>query len=138
MYGPAIAGEIDTGHETMSVQEATSQSVPQVGTVSRAIGNGAEDPAAAKERVDDNPGRKSRAQAINVQNLPGGGSSSRARLNFDPEKHRVFVEIVDPETGDVITRFPPEQIAANIDKILEQADQGTNPEDAGLIVDQKV
>jgi len=66
------------------------------------------------------------------------GQRSRARLSFDPEAHRVFVEIIDPKTGDVITRFPPEQIATHIDEVLEQTGQQTNLQDAGLIVDRSV
>ena len=31
-----------------------------------------------------------------------------ARLSYDLEKHRVYVEILDPKTGDVIQRLPPE------------------------------
>ncbi len=122
----------------MLVQEATSQTAPRGGTDYRALGSGAETPAAAKERTEKTDAQRSRPQETSVQTPPQTETSSRARLNFDPDKHRVFVEIVDPDTGDVISRFPPEQIANHIDKVLEQTDQETNLEDAGLIFDQKV
>lgn len=34
----------------------------------------------------------------------------QARLNYDPFDAEVFIEIIDPETGDVIRRFPAESL----------------------------
>lgn len=34
-----------------------------------------------------------------------------ARLNYDPQTRDVFLEILDPETGDVLRRLPAEQAA---------------------------
>ena len=130
----------------MLVQEATAQTAaqigaPPIGTGSRLSGaprGAAEVPPVAKVRDERSDEKKSRGQEIEIQNQFGGEKTSRARLSFDPDKHRVFVEIVDPKTGDVITRFPPEQITNHIDSVLEQTDRATNLEDAGLIVDQSV
>lgn len=35
----------------------------------------------------------------------------QARLNYDPLESDVFLEILDPETGEVIRRFPAEKAA---------------------------
>lgn len=38
-------------------------------------------------------------------------SSFKARLNYDRERAEVYVEILDPQTGDVIQTLPPDQAA---------------------------
>ena len=35
----------------------------------------------------------------------------QARLNYDPLERDVFLEILDPETGEVLRRFPAEKAA---------------------------
>jgi len=40
--------------------------------------------------------------------------SAHARLNYDEDKKEVFVEILDPQTGDVLQRFPAEELPDNI------------------------
>lgn len=37
--------------------------------------------------------------------------SFQARLNYDPVEADVFIEILDPETGEVLRRLPAEQAA---------------------------
>ena len=37
----------------------------------------------------------------------------QARLNYDPIEAEVFLEILDPETGEVLRRFPAEKISEN-------------------------
>lgn len=39
------------------------------------------------------------------------GRIFQARLSYDPENAEVFIEILDPTTGDVIRRFPAEEAA---------------------------
>ena len=39
------------------------------------------------------------------------GRIFQARLSYDPENAEVFVEILDPTTGDVIRRLPAEKAA---------------------------
>lgn len=39
------------------------------------------------------------------------GRIFQARLSYDPESAEVFIEILDPTTGDVIRRFPAEEAA---------------------------
>lgn len=38
-------------------------------------------------------------------------ASFKARLNYDRERAEVYVEILDPQTGDVIQTLPPDQAA---------------------------
>lgn len=40
--------------------------------------------------------------------------SAHARLNYDEETKEVFVEILDPQTGDVLQRFPAEELPERI------------------------
>lgn len=47
-------------------------------------------------------------------------SSSRSRLAYDEDLGRVFVEIVDRDSGEVIDRFPPEELVRHIDGLIEQ------------------
>ena len=65
-------------------------------------------------------------------------SNSRSRLAYDSELSRVFVEIVDPESGEVVHRFPPEQIVRHI-AALTDPPSPTNPkESTGLVFDEVV
>jgi hypothetical protein len=41
-----------------------------------------------------------------------------ARLNYDPFEADVFIEILDPQTGDVLRRFPAE--SADKDSLLRR------------------
>jgi uncharacterized FlaG/YvyC family protein len=92
-----------------------------------------------EHRKEPEAGARARARAGESESLAAEAErGSRARLSLDTEAHRVYVEIIDPETGDVISRFPPEQIATHIDEVLEQTGQQTNLQDAGLIVDRSV
>ena len=36
--------------------------------------------------------------------------SAHARLNYDEETKEVFIEILDPQTGEVLQRFPAEEL----------------------------
>ncbi len=40
-----------------------------------------------------------------------------ARLSYDWERHRVIVEILDPQTGDVLQRLPPESAVERLQQI---------------------
>jgi hypothetical protein len=44
-------------------------------------------------------------------------SAVQARLNYDRDKGFVFVEILDPNTGDVIQRIPAESAADRIHEL---------------------
>lgn len=64
--------------------------------------------------------------------------SSRSRLAYDRELSRVFVEIVDPESGEVVDRFPPEELVKHMQSMTEQDFSSSSPEGAGLLFDRVV
>ena len=39
---------------------------------------------------------------------------AHARLNYDEDTKEVFIEILDPQTGDVLQRFPAEELPEQI------------------------
>lgn len=55
--------------------------------------------------------------------------SPRARLTYDPQEATVYVEILNPRTGDVIQRLPPERATG---AVLRATDRTT-----GAVVDAK-
>ena len=63
---------------------------------------------------------------------------SRARLAFDDELSRVFVEIVDRSSGEVIHRYPPEEIVRHIDALIKQQHLPAGQGNTGFLVDQSV
>ncbi len=63
---------------------------------------------------------------------------SRARLAFDDELSRVFVEIVDRSSGEVIHRYPPENIVRHIDALIKQQHLPAGQGNTGFLVDQSV
>jgi hypothetical protein len=65
-----------------------------------------------------------------------GLGSARARLAYDSELSRVFVEILDPRTGDVVSRIPPEQLAEHLASVVDRADLLAGQPRAGQIVDE--
>ncbi|MFT5181077.1 MAG: putative FlaG/YvyC family protein [Alphaproteobacteria bacterium] len=52
-----------------------------------------------------------RSQAERVE-LPSRAYS--ARLNYDQDSEEVIIEILDPQTGDVLQRFPAEKLPDDI------------------------
>lgn len=88
------------------------------------------EPVVRKERVESDQKAEQSAQS------PQAARSSRSRLTYDQELSRVFVEIVDPNSGEVIQRFPPEALTKHIDSIVAAADG--EAEDLGLVLDQIV
>lgn len=75
-----------------------------------------------------------------VESTVGSGpnSSSRSRLTYDDELSRVFVEIVDPGSGEVLSRFPPEQLIRHIDSLIEQELVPESQKNTGFLVDRSV
>ena len=45
----------------------------------------------------------------------------QARLNYDNEAEEVVVEILDPQTGDVLQRLPPEELPDDIRALVSDA-----------------
>ena len=64
--------------------------------------------------------------------------SSRSRLAYDKELARVFVEIVDPDSGEVIDRFPPEELVRHMKNLIEQDHLPSGQDGTGLLFDHVV
>lgn len=59
-----------------------------------------------------------------------GAGGTHARLSYDFEDADVYIEILNPRTGDVIRRLPPEDAAPLISDITNAA--------PGAVIDGKV
>ena len=78
------------------------------------------------------------AAAKRSQPTPVAVQSSRSRLAYDKELARVFVEIVDPESGEVVDRFPPEELVRHMKSLIEQHHLPNGQGDTGLLLDRFV
>ena len=58
-----------------------------------------------------------KGEALQAQALVATLGEERARLAYDEDLGRMFVEILDPQTGDVITRFPPERLVEQLSNL---------------------
>ena len=121
----------------MLVQQTASQ-VQTDGRPAIAQAAIAERLTAPRAEARSEPAKEAEKSVFSREDRLANENASRARLSLDPDHRRVVVEIIDPETGDVITRFPPEQITDHIDQVLEQTNNQTNLEESGLILDQTV
>ncbi len=86
-------------------------------------------------RPDEAPQRGRRAD--NDAPIPGE-PKSRSRLAFDKELNRVFIEIVDLSSGEVVHRYPPEEIVRHIDALIKQQHLPAGQGNTGFLVDQSV
>ena len=59
-----------------------------------------------------------RSQAQRVE-LPS--RAFQARLNYDQDAKEVVIEILDPQTGEVLTRLPAEQLPDDIRALISDA-----------------
>ncbi|MDJ0607573.1 MAG: flagellar protein FlaG [Kiloniellales bacterium] len=89
-------------------------------------------------RVREAPARPATAEQVapSTAGRPSAGASSQSRLAFDQELSRVFVEIVDSDSGEVVQRFPPEQIVRYFAEISDAAAEPIDTERTGLVLDQ--
>jgi uncharacterized FlaG/YvyC family protein len=99
----------------------------------------------AEDRRQDVLGRQSED---GLQDQPARGNSTdagvgalsrRTTLNFDSEQNRVFLEVIDGETDEVIQRIPSEKFLEFVSAVLEPP-QGGDSEAASETapVDQSV
>lgn len=63
---------------------------------------------------------------------------SRSRLTFDDELSRTFIDVVDENSGEVISRFPPEKIVRHIQKLIEDGKIPGGAGETGVLVDRVV
>ena len=66
----------------------------------------------------------------------GQESSARSRLTYDDELRRVVLEIVDTDSGEVVSRFPPEQLVRHIASLIDQELVPESQGATGFLVDQ--
>ena len=74
-----------------------------------------------------------RADAVSAADI-----SSRSRLAYDRELARVFVEIVGRRSGEVVHRYPPEEIVRHISALIEQQHLPAGQGDTGFLVGRSV
>jgi len=61
-------------------------------------------------------------EALQARALVAAFGEERARLAYDNKLSRVFVELLDPRTGEVITRFPPERLVEQLNRLANDDD----------------
>ena len=107
---------------------------------SSVVQSGAEPvPRPAVARVESAASQDKEPQPERAANsdLPAPGEpKSRSRLAFDEELSRVFIEIVDRSSGEVVHRYPPEEIVRHIDALIEQQHLRAGQGETGFLVDQ--
>jgi uncharacterized FlaG/YvyC family protein len=111
----------------MLVQAAGVEQTPQTATV---------------ERHNDAPRARSDARSSSTPAASSGSSArgesaqrpSQYRLFYDNEFSRVFVQVVDRESGEEIFRFPPEELVRFIDNSISPVPQ----QSSGLFLDRVV
>ncbi len=58
-----------------------------------------------------------RAATPPATRLPAKAAGDTARLTYDQERGRVYVEILDPQTGEVLQRLPPESAVERLQEL---------------------
>lgn len=80
-----------------------------------------------------------RAQPRSRPDIPDPtADTARSRLAYDKELSRTFIEVVDLDSGEVVDRFPPEEIVRHVDALLEQAEAARAAKRAGLVLDRLI
>jgi hypothetical protein len=97
----------------------------------------AEEPRAKLEGVSTRPEERV-AASKRSEPAPAMAQSSRSRLAYDQELARVFVEIVDPDSGEVVERFPPEELVKHMQSLIEQEQSSSAQDGHGLLLDRVV
>lgn len=95
-------------------------SLDAIGISAKAGAPRGEDPPVVRvqEPEKEKPVEKKSEEAVDrPQAKPAATPPARnvhARLNYDDESEEVIVEILDPQTGDVIQRFPAEELPDDV------------------------
>ena len=105
--------------EVTSVSRVVSLDQPNRPASARASAR--ERPPDAASAADETK-RASANEPADRKDRPAPGASAvqnttSARLSYDFESEDVFIEILNPRTGDVIKRLPPEDAAAEINTL---------------------
>ncbi len=99
------------------------------------------EPASAAPRPAEPSAEKVRAERVEPVRRTASEAparSSRSRLAYDEELARVFVEIVDRESGEVLARYPPEQLVRHIKNLVDREHLAHGQDRAGLLLDRAV
>ncbi len=67
--------------------------------------------AFAERKTEDNDNKREPVDVRAVRLVETEGNIFQARLSYDAFEADVFVEILDPTTGDVVRRLPAERVA---------------------------
>lgn len=97
-------------------------------------------PSPAPQRASERETVRAADAAERTGQTPTAESNrnSRSRLAYDSELSRVFVEIVDPKSGEVVHRFPPEQIVRHMAAITDAPSPTEQSANIGLVFDEVV
>lgn len=118
----------------MLVQAAGVEQTPQTATAERHND-------APRAQSDARSSSTSEARSSSKPAAANGGAHSESiqrpsqyRLFYDNEFSRVFVQVVDRESGEEIFRFPPEELVRFIDNSITPVPQ----QSSGLFLDRVV
>ena len=121
---------------------ALAAAAPSAGTVQGTPGTVVTPPADSAEsrpdRRDDRLGRNTsdRREEPSRATAEDRPTNRRTTLNFDVEQNRVFLEVVDTATDEVVERIPSEVLVEFIARAL--ADDADRADGSGRTVDQSV
>ena len=119
----------------MLVQAAGVEPTPQTATAERH-----NDAPRARSDARDSSAPAAASSSSAPASASGGAHSestqrpSQYRLFYDNEFSRVFVQVVDRESGEEIFRFPPEELVRFIDNSITPVPQ----QSSGLFLDRVV
>ena len=87
-------------------------------------------PAAVKAGATDEPknGDKKTARlikSVEILNDNAEANERQIRFAFYKDTHRIFVEVVDKETNQVVVTYPPEQILQMAEALQQQSKDRT-------------
>ncbi len=92
--------------------------LPATDIASEAVANAtARTESRARAGADNSVDAPSTRAAPRTARLPAKATGDTARLTYDQERGRVYVEILDPQTGEVLQRLPPESAVERLQEL---------------------
>ncbi len=65
-------------------------------------------------------------------------TNRRTQLGFNSELNRVFLEVVDTKTDEILETIPPEELVRFFSGLIERGETEEVPEQSGAVLDQSV
>ncbi|MGE4219473.1 MAG: flagellar protein FlaG [Alphaproteobacteria bacterium] len=65
-------------------------------------------------------------------------TSRRTQIDFNPELNRVFLQIVDTRTDEVVESIPPEELVRQLKEQVEPRRLDLPSESSGTVIDEQV